>query len=62
MRKAEIVTTPFVARSIRVEHTGAFYHVMAPGNRGNRFFEAKTTRQFPTLHSANGFILSRFDA
>ena len=29
---------PFMARSLRLEFSGAFYHVMARGNRRERIF------------------------
>src|SRR6266566_7396989 len=35
----------FVARSIRIEHPGAFYHVMARGNRREPIFRSDCDRQ-----------------
>lgn len=35
-----------VARSIRIEYSGAFYHVMARGNRRERIFRDDTDRRF----------------
>jgi REP-associated tyrosine transposase len=35
----------FVARSIRIEHPGAFYHVMAKGNRREAIFRSDQDRQ-----------------
>jgi putative transposase len=45
-----------MARSIRIEYAGAFYHVMARGNRRERIFRDETDRKFfcQTLGEACG--------
>jgi REP element-mobilizing transposase RayT len=40
------VKIPSMARSIRLEYAGAFYHVMARGNRKNEIFVDDDDRRF----------------
>ena len=35
-----------MARGIRIEYAGAFYHVMARGNRRERIFQDEAVRRF----------------
>ena len=35
-----------MARSVRIEYAGAYYHVMARGNRREAIFEDETDRRF----------------
>lgn len=41
-----------MARSIRIEYPGAFYHVMARGNRREAIFKDDAT-QFPISYQLN---------
>ena len=50
-----------MARSIRIQYSGAFYHVMARGNRRERIFRDDDDRRFFCLTLGNACEKTGYD-